>query len=92
MHDQTYIDSSYQEKHSAMLGRLKNIEGSAMEVSRIKKETQEGQKRAQEAKFKLAIFSQKFTEYEPTFISSHQMLQRFRQEVERVYLRPSFVH
>lgn len=67
-----------------MLAKLKSIEGDAMEVSRIRKETDAAQKRHQEIAMKTALFGQKLMEYESTYFSSLEMLRRFKQEFEKV--------
>ena len=78
------VDTSNESKSQEVLGKLKDIEVEARKAFEIKDETNKIKSQEAEAKFKIAIYSQRFGDFETTFKGTEEMLERFKEELRRV--------
>lgn len=61
------LDTNNESKSQEVLGKLKDIESEARKAFDIKDETNKVKSQEAEAKFKIAIYSQRFGDFETTF-------------------------
>ena len=78
------LDDKNKNKTEEILGKLKEIELNAKKTFEIKDQVQQYKTRETEAKFKIAIYSQRAGDFERTLASTTEMLKRFKTELERV--------
>lgn len=78
------VDEKNDSKTKEVLAKLKEIENNAKKSFEVKDQIQKYKSSETETKFKIAIYSQRFGDFESTLGTTNDMLSRFKQELERV--------
>jgi len=81
------VDEKNDSKTKEVLAKLKEIENNAKKSFEVKDQIQKYKSSETETKFKIAIYSQRFGDFESTLGTTNDMLSRFKQELERTASR-----